>query len=100
MITISNRLSIILCKFFVFPASLYGFLIVGAGFAIYFLGVCSGFLRIFLDAQERWLGVISAIVWYSGIPVTIGLVLILIDLVILLPFNLFGKGLVGIQLII
>jgi hypothetical protein len=92
MITISNRLSITLCKFFVFPASLYRFLIVGAGFAIYFLGVCSGFLRIFLDTQDRWLGVISAIVWYSGIPVIIGLVLILIDLVFLLPFKRIRKG--------
>jgi glycosyltransferase involved in cell wall biosynthesis len=76
----------------VFPASLYGFLIVGAGFAIYFLGVCSGFLRIFLDTQDRWLGVISSIVWYSGMPVIIGLVLILIDLVVLLPFKRIRKG--------
>lgn len=68
-----------------FPAFLYGLLIAGAGFTAYIFGVLLGFLRIFLDPQGHWLRVIERIVWYSGIPVVIGVFLILFDLFVLLP---------------
>ena len=68
-----------------FPAFLYGLLIAGAGFSVYTLGVLLGFFRIFLDPQGRALKAIGGIIWYSGIPVVTGLILILIDLFVLLP---------------
>jgi glycosyltransferase involved in cell wall biosynthesis len=83
----SNQLAIICRRIVAFPAFLYGFLIVGAGFAIYILGVFCGFLRIFFDTQDHWLVVIDRIVWYSGIPVITGLILIFFDLIVLLPFK-------------
>lgn len=68
-----------------FPAFLYGLLIAGAGFFTYALGVSLGFFRIFLDPQRHWLRLVEGIIWYSGIPVITGLILILLDLFVLLP---------------
>ena len=68
-----------------FPAFLYGVLITCAGFVIYILGVMIGFFRIFLDPHGHWIQVVDRIIWYSGMPVVTGLVLILFDLAVLLP---------------
>lgn len=70
---------------FTFPAFLYGLLIVGTGLVIYISGVLIGFFRIFLDPSGQWLWVVDRIVWYSGMPVVVGLILILFDLFVLLP---------------
>lgn len=74
-----------------FPAFLYGLLIAAAGFSTFTLGVSLGFVRIFLDPYGHWLRVIDRIVWYSGVPVVIGVFLILIDLFILLPSKRIRK---------
>jgi glycosyltransferase involved in cell wall biosynthesis len=68
-----------------FPAFLYGLLIAGAGLVIYISGVLIGFFRIFLDPSGQLLWVADRIVWYSGMPVVAGLILILFDLFVLLP---------------
>ena len=68
-----------------FPAFLYGVLISVAGFAIYILGVMIGFFRIFLDPHGHWVQGVDRIIWYSGMPVVAGLILILFDLTVLLP---------------
>ena len=68
-----------------FPAFLYGVLISGAGFAIYLLGVFIGFFRIFLDPHGHWIQGVDRIIWYSGMPVVAGILLILFDLTVLLP---------------
>jgi cellulose synthase/poly-beta-1,6-N-acetylglucosamine synthase-like glycosyltransferase len=68
-----------------FPAFLYGLLISGAGFVIYLSGVMVGFFRIFLDPHGHWLQVVDRIIWFSGMPVVAGLILILFDLTVLLP---------------
>ena len=68
-----------------FPALMYGLLLCSAGFSIYFGGVLLGFLRIFLDFHEQWKWFIVEILWYSGIPVIAGIILIAGDLFILLP---------------
>jgi cellulose synthase/poly-beta-1,6-N-acetylglucosamine synthase-like glycosyltransferase len=70
---------------FAFPAFLYGLLIAGTGLVIYISGVLVGFFRIFLDPSGQWLWVADRIVWYSGMPVVVGLLLILFDLFVLLP---------------
>ena len=44
-----------------------------------------GFFRIFLDPHGHWIQVADRIIWYSGMPVVAGLILILFDLTVLLP---------------
>ena len=68
-----------------FPAFLYGVLIACAGLFVYLSGVAIGFIRIFLDPHGHWLPVADRIIWYSGMPVVAGLILILFDLFVLLP---------------
>jgi glycosyltransferase involved in cell wall biosynthesis len=68
-----------------FSAFLYGFLIFGVGFVIYILGVTIGFFRIFLDPHGHWVQEVDRIIWYSGMPVVAGLILILFDVAVLLP---------------
>ncbi len=68
-----------------FPAFLYGLLTAGTGLLVYLSGVAIGFFRLFLDPHGQWLPVAEWIIWYSGIPVVAGLILILFDLFVLLP---------------
>jgi hypothetical protein len=67
-----------------FPAFLYGILISGVGFGIYILGVMIGFFRIFLDPHGHWIQIVDRIIWYSGMPIIAGILLILFDLTVLL----------------
>lgn len=68
-----------------FPALLYGVLLIGLGLAIYFLGVILRVFTVFLDPEMYLLPVLQQMVWYSGVPVVIGLALTLFDLFVLLP---------------
>ncbi len=70
-----------------FPALLYGMfmLMILLGFSAYFIGVLLGFFRIFADTSGFLKPVIQQILWYSGIPVILGLGLVLFDLFVLLP---------------
>ncbi|MGZ3836696.1 MAG: glycosyltransferase family 2 protein [Mucilaginibacter sp.] len=68
-----------------FSSCLYGLLIASCGFFIYILGVLFGLFGMFLDPHGHFFWIIDRMVWYGGIPVIIGLILILVDLFILLP---------------
>ena len=68
-----------------FPAILYGLLIAGLGFVLFNLAILINFLRIFLESHGDWLRLFDRIVWYSGLLMVTGLILILIDLFVLLP---------------
>jgi hypothetical protein len=68
-----------------FPALFYGLLIAGTGFGIYLLGVLIGFFHIFMDPNNQWRKIVELIVWYSGVPVVAGFILIFGDLLFLLP---------------
>ncbi|MDH3253008.1 MAG: glycosyltransferase family 2 protein [Ignavibacteria bacterium] len=68
-----------------FPAFLYGLLIAGAGFVLNCLAILIEFLRILLESHGYWLRVVDRIVWYSGMLILTGLILILVDLFVLLP---------------
>ncbi|MGD0047012.1 MAG: glycosyltransferase [Bryobacteraceae bacterium] len=68
-----------------FLALLYGLLFVGIGLAGYCLGVSLGFCRLFFDPYGSLRIVAERLLWYSGMPLTIGVGLILVDLFILLP---------------
>jgi glycosyltransferase involved in cell wall biosynthesis len=67
------------------PALLYGCLIAGAGLIIYFVGIIIGFIHCFTDPYDLWRRPVELLVWYSGVPVVAGLLLILSDLFILYP---------------
>ena len=82
---IINSLNIFYHKISTYPAFLYGLIITLSGFLIYIVGILLGFFRLFFDPLGQFLWIIDRIVWYSGIPVVAGLILILIDLFILLP---------------
>lgn len=68
-----------------FPALLYGTLIAGVGFTAFFLAVVTRFLSLAFDPHNYLLPAIQWTVWYSGMPVVVGLLLILFDLFVLLP---------------
>jgi hypothetical protein len=68
-----------------FPAFLYGLLIAGMGFVLNSSAILVGFLRIFLESHGHWLRIVDRIVWFSGMLMVTGLILILIDLFVLLP---------------
>jgi hypothetical protein len=68
-----------------FPALLYGLLLNALGFTIYFLGVVLRVAGLFLDRQGHVLGLVRGMIWYSGMPVVAGVLLIAFDLFVLLP---------------
>jgi hypothetical protein len=67
------------------PALMYGLLLAGLGFTVYFLGVMLRAAGLVVDPHGQLLGVIRGMIWSSGMPVVAGLILILFDLFILLP---------------
>ena len=68
-----------------FPALLYGVMLMMAGLGVYLLGVIGRFLCLFLDPHRQLLGLLQRVVWYTGVPVAGGLLLILFEFVALLP---------------
>ena len=68
-----------------FPAFLYGFLIGGCGVVVSISTILIGFLCSFVKPYGYFPGVFDRILWYSGIMMVIGLILILTDLFVLLP---------------
>ncbi|WP_305907130.1 glycosyltransferase [Methylomarinum sp. Ch1-1] len=81
----NNTLNIYLDKFYRFPFCLYGLLISSLGLLLYIFGVLLGFFRIFFDPSGHLLWVIDRTIWYSGSPVVLGLILIIVDLFLFLP---------------
>lgn len=68
-----------------FPALAYGLLILAVGLTIYFIGVLVGSCCIFFDPHGALKVAAEHLLWYSGIPVMLGLGMVFIDLFILLP---------------
>jgi hypothetical protein len=60
--------------------ALYGFLLVTIAFTTYFLGVIVGPLRLLLFDPPLFRRINAEVVWYSGIPMVIGVTLICWDL--------------------
>ena len=67
------------------PALMYGVLLSCAGFAVYFFSVLMHVACLLLDPQGRLAGFVQGLLWYSGMPVFAGFLLILFDLFVLLP---------------
>ncbi len=68
-----------------FPALMYGLLLNMVGFTLYFFSVVLRFVTFFFDPHNHLLALIEGTIWYSGMPVAAGLILILFDLFVLLP---------------
>ena len=68
-----------------FPALLYGLLISGAGISLFVFAVLLRVVLLLPDPHGKFLWLIRFIIWYSGAPVVVGILLILFDLFVLLP---------------
>jgi Glycosyl transferase family 2 len=64
---------------------MYGLLFIFAGIAMYALGLLLSVARLVAPHYEVIYVVCRACIWYSGMPVTIGIILASIDLAFLLP---------------
>lgn len=62
------------------PFLMYGVLIFSFGLALYFLGVMMVFPRYLLGLNEALLPLTEWLVWYSGVPIVLGILLALGDL--------------------
>jgi len=71
------------------PFLLYGLLLFCAGLASFVFGVCLGLPRILLGASKLIL-VQEQIIWYSGVPVVLGIALALTDLLLFFDRKRFG----------
>jgi hypothetical protein len=67
------------------PFCLYGILLLLLGLAMYSFGEFVSIMRLLLRLGEPFRSWNQAIVWYSGMPFTLGLLLVAADLVLLLP---------------
>lgn len=65
--------------------ALVGFILVAVGFVMYSTGVLLAIPRRFFFDSPEFLKFNEFLVWYSGVPILIGFLLILIDLFILYP---------------
>lgn len=67
------------------PFFLWGLLLILAGLSVYLFGVIFSLVRLLLalgPEAQRWN---QALVWYSGVPTTLGLLLASVDLGLMLP---------------
>jgi hypothetical protein len=67
------------------PLLMYGILFISAGAAVYALGLLLSPARLFLPDNAALSAACHACIWYSGVPVTLGVILGAIDLGVLLP---------------
>ncbi len=67
------------------PFFFIGVLLVLLGFSIYFAGILFAVVRIALQLKEPFRAWNEAVVWYSGLPVTLGLGLVALDLALMFP---------------
>jgi hypothetical protein len=67
------------------PLFFWGTLLGLSGLALYFFGIAFSVVRLIFNLPEPFLTWNAAIVWYSGIPTTIGAALAALDLAFLLP---------------
>jgi len=67
------------------PFFLIGALLCIVGFGVYFAGILFSVVRLVLALKEPFRSWNEAIIWYSGLPVTIGLALVALDLALMLP---------------
>jgi hypothetical protein len=67
------------------PLFFFGTLLVCLGLALYFFGILFSVIRLMLRLAEPFRVWNTTIIWYSGVPTTVGVVLAVLDLALLLP---------------
>jgi hypothetical protein len=67
------------------PLFFLGSLLALVALAVYFVGILFSVFRLVLDLREPFRSWNTAIVWYSGVPFTLGVGLAALDLALLLP---------------
>lgn len=74
------------------PLFLWGLLLLLTGLFSYSVGILLAIVRLpfIFWYRELLVGPIQALLWYSGIPSTLGAILVLIDLFVFLPFKRQG----------
>src|SRR5262245_46679792 len=72
------------------PLFFFGTLLVLFSAAMYFFGMLFSIFRIVLELGEPYRTWNEAIIWYSGIPCTLGIILGVLDLAFLLPTKRMG----------
>lgn len=71
----------------VFPALLDGLLLNGIGFTVYLFCVLVWMISLMLDPHGHIVEILQRMIWYSGILIVAGVILILFDLYVLLPIR-------------
>src|SRR5438132_261539 len=84
-INASTAFSNALERFRQIPLLLYGILSACIGFLMYVIGILMVFPRYLLGLNQALLPTNEWIVWYSGLPIVVGLILALLDLLVLFP---------------
>jgi Glycosyl transferase family 2 len=69
------------------PWALYGFIAFSAGLAMYFVGVLMVFPRYLLGLDRYLLPISEWLVWYSGLPLVLGMAAVLADVLLLLALK-------------
>ena len=67
------------------PLLMYGLLLIALSFAMYMTGVMLGPLRIILRLDPELLAFNEWIVWYSGVPMLLGILFAFVDLFLFFP---------------
>jgi GTP:adenosylcobinamide-phosphate guanylyltransferase len=67
------------------PLIFFGSLLLVAGFVLYFAGIVLSTVRIVLNLGEPYRTWNEQLIWYSGVPTTIGIALAALDLILFLP---------------
>jgi cellulose synthase/poly-beta-1,6-N-acetylglucosamine synthase-like glycosyltransferase len=67
------------------PLAFFGSLLICLGLSIYMLGIGISVVRLVLRLGEPWRVFTGQVIWYSGMPSTLGLLLGALDFALLLP---------------
>ncbi len=72
-------------RYYDMPLFFYGALLATTGLAIYFAGILFSVIRLLLFLGEPFKRWNDAVIWFSGLPCTLALLLVLADIALLLP---------------
>src|SRR5512133_879554 len=69
----------------VLPLAFLGSLMLCVGLSVYLFGILVSMVRLALQLGEPWHVFTARVIWYSGLPATLGIMLIGMDFLFLLP---------------
>lgn len=67
------------------PFAFLGALLLCLGFGIYLLGIAFSIVRLALALSQPWTEWNARLIWYSGVPSTLGIGLVALDFGLFLP---------------